>query len=120
MTHRSQIRMLSIFLGLTFFSVILFSALLVNAESNSSDAMLETGQIVNSKLKALAVSTDPGHKGEALNIKAIRMAESLPDGFTPISANIVSTSESRYPIYIFFDNENNAGIMYFYTEAVLS
>ena len=31
--------------------------------------------------------------------------------------NTISASESEYPVYIFFDDTNNAGIMYFYTEA---
>ena len=117
MTHRSQIKVLRLFLVLTFLACILLSGSLASADSNSSNAMLESGKIVNSIMKALAVSTDPDHEGEALSIRAIRMTNSLPDDFTPSSANTVSTSESKYPIYIFFDNDDNAGVMYFYTEA---
>ncbi len=117
MTHRTQIKIKVLFLVLTLLSGIILSFSFVYAESDSSVAMLGTGEIVNSVMKALAVSTDPGHEGEALRIKAIRLADSLPDDFTPSSANTVSTSESRYPIYVFFDNGDNAGVMYFYTEA---
>ena len=50
-------------------------------------------------------------------IKALRTANSLPADFTPTTNNTVSVSGSEKPVYIFFDNTNNAGIMYFYTEA---
>lgn len=56
-------------------------------------------------------------KGGFNSIKSIRMASSLPEGFVPDASNTVSTNDSYNPIYIFFDNTNNAGIMYFYTPA---
>ncbi len=116
MTHRSQIRVLGLFLVLTLLSGIFLSVPLAFTENNSSEAMLEIGPIVNARMKALAVSTDPDHEGEALDIKAIHMADSLPDDFVPTETNTVSSFRSSYPIYIFFDNKDDAGIMYFYTE----
>ena len=81
-----------------------------------ADSMLDIGPTINSKMKALAVKINTEHESKACEIKAIHMSESLPDGFLPSEANTVSTSDSSYPIYIFFDNENNSGIIYFYTE----
>ena len=117
MIHRSQFRVLNIFLALTLLVCVFLSGPLAHAESTSSEAMLEIGPIVNARMKALAVSTVPEHEGEVLDIKAIRMADALPDDFVPSEANTVSTLRSNYPIYIFFDNEDNAGVIYFYTEA---
>ncbi len=117
MTNRSQFRKLNLFLVLTLLACILFSGHLVVAERISSEAILEIGSIVNAKMKALAIRTDPEHEGESLSIKAIRMATSLPVNFVPSESNTVSSLQSIYPIYIFFDNTDDAGIMYFYTIA---
>ena len=117
MTHRSQFRALGQFLALIFLSGLFLFSPIAHTENSSSEAMLEIGPIVNARMKALAVSTDPDHKGEALDIKAVHMANSLPDGFVPNENNTVSSFLSKYPIYIYFDNENDAGIMYFYTDA---
>ncbi len=81
-----------------------------------ADSMLETGTEVNKKIKILAGYTFPTQKGEAHDIKAIRMADSLPDDFIPSDSNTVSTFNSSQPIYIFFDNKDDAGIIYFYTD----
>lgn len=102
--------------------IILFSFLLVSILYSaffhmvSADAMLESGFIVRTKMKALTANPAPDHEGEPYLIRAIRMADSLPDNFIPSEVNIVSTPQSNKPIYAFFDNEDNAGIMYFYTE----
>ncbi len=81
-----------------------------------STSLLETGKTINIKIKSLASNTII----ESVSvydekIKTIKMAEFLPEGFKPIETNTVSTADSKYPIYIFFDE--NAGIMYFYSEA---
>ena len=76
--------------------------------------MLDTGQVVGAKMKTLAAGTETAYNASTSDIKAIRMADELPAGFTPTEANTVSTSTSRHPIYIFYDNTNDAGIMYFY------
>lgn len=119
MTHRSQFRILKLFLILSLLAFILLSGPLACAKDQPSVAMLDMGLIVNSKMKALAVNTDPDHEGESLDIKAIHMADSLPDGFIPSEANTVSTFRSEYPIYIFFDNDNDVGILSFYTDAAM-
>ncbi len=116
MTRRAQIRVLGLFLVLTLLSGIFLSVPLAFTESNSSEAMLEIGPIVSAKIKALATIIDAEKKEKAYNIKAIRMADWLPDGFVPSDANTVSSLYSEYPIYIFFDNTDDAGIIYFYTE----
>ncbi len=82
----------------------------------SAESMLEIGSDINTKMKALAGETFPVQVGEKHEIKAIRMADSLPDDFIPSETNTVSTSHSAYPVYIFFDNEDDAGIIYFFTE----
>ena len=116
MIYRSHFRVLNISLILILLACFFLFGPIVHAESSSSEAMLEIGPIVNARMKALAVSTVPEHEGEVLDIKAVRMADVLPDDFVPSEANTVSTLRSNYPIYIFFDNKDDAGIMYFYTE----
>ena len=113
MTHKTRIKKLGFILVLTLLAVILVPSLFhfVTAES-----MLNIGPIVNFRMKTLAVRTDPEHEGEPCGIKAIRIADSLPAGFIPDETNSVSGFNSSHPIYIFFDNENEAGIMYFYTD----
>ena len=78
--------------------------------------MLETGTVVNAKMKSVAAGTEKGYDAETGDIKAIHMAEALPDHFVPSEANTVSAPDSKYPVYIFYDNHDDAGIMYFYTE----
>lgn len=78
--------------------------------------MLDTGKTVAAKMKTLAAGTTIAYNAKTSDIKAVRMADSLPSGFTPSDANTVSDPDlSKYPIYIFFDNTNDAGIMYFYS-----
>ena len=79
------------------------------------NTMLDTGQVVGGKMKTLAAGAETAYNAQTSDIKAIRMADSLPSGFVATEANTVSTSTSTHPIYIFFDNTNDAGIMYFYT-----
>ena len=76
--------------------------------------MLLTGEAVNAKMKSLAAGTSKAFTDQDNSIKAIKMANSLPANFEATEANTVSTPDSKYPIYIFFDNTNDAGIMYFY------
>ena len=115
----SKIRTLSLILALTFILGVLLSIPLACAANHpvSAVAILDMGPTVNSKMKAQAVRIDSENKSEAYEIKAILMADSLPVDFVPSDANTVSATNSKYPIYIFFDNEDDAGIIYFYTEA---
>ena len=106
-----------IIFGLELFLIFLLClCIYILPASAEVDSMLERGTTVNSKMKSLAIGAKQDCSAKTNEIKAIRMASSLPDGFIPSEANTVSTSDSRYPIYIFFDNRENAGIMYFYTE----
>ena len=87
-------------------------------EPTPPSSMLLTGSEVNIKMKSLASGTTVGSTTTFnMNIKSIKMANSLPADFEPSEANTVSTPDSKYPIYIFFDDTDNAGIMYFYTES---
>lgn len=81
-------------------------------------ATLLPGPEVNVKLKKLA--GDPESAGVSYNdqaIKTIVNAESLPENFNiSDSKNIISVVDSE-PIYAWFDNTNNAGIIYLYTDS---
>lgn len=107
--------------ALLIFLVFLFSFFLAVSSANadqaaSTEALLESGYIVNIRMKSVASGTELDDRKLTADIKAIRMADTLPDGFVPSALNTISTSESPYPIYIYFDNENDTGIMYVYTE----
>ena len=104
--------MLSRLLFAVFIFVILFFFSFARA-----DSMLQEGYIVNAKMKSLAKGADQSPWVETDDIKAIRMAEALPDNFIPSDANTVSIDGSEHPIFIFFDNDHDAGIIYFYTES---
>jgi len=54
---------------------------------------------------------------ENTNIKAIRSASSLPENFdTTNPDNIISTDDSTTPIYAWYDNTDDAGIIYVYSD----
>lgn len=99
--------------ALFFLCIIPFLSYSASADA---DSMLEAGMIVNAKMKSLAAGSDQKYTEKTNAIKSIRMASSLPDDFVPSGVNTVSTPDSKYPIYIFFDNREDAGIIYFYTE----
>ena len=83
----------------------------------SRPAELDTpGEVVGNKIKSLAAGTETTSAMLDDHIKAFRRADNLPDGFTPSDANTISSENSEHPVYIFFDNTNDAGIMYYYTE----
>ncbi len=99
-----------------FLPALLLLFLLLSSASAGTEAMLETGDTVATKMKSLAAGAEVSFWTETADIRAIRMADSLPDQFVPSEANTVSADDSEYPVYIFFDNEGDAGILYFYTE----
>ena len=113
MNNKVGLRNPSLFCAIFLFFIIIF---LLTPASCDSNAMLTNGTIVNAKMKTLAAGSNRDCWTETSDIIAIHMASSLPDGFIPSDANTVSTAESVYPVYIFFDNRNNAGVMYCYTE----
>ena len=95
---------------------------------------LDTGQTVNSKLKSLAATVvngtdttitptfdpeteDMGQTSDNyIKSISVHLKSSAPTGFTPSTKNTISSSTSDKPIYIVFENTNDAGIMHFYTE----
>ena len=88
-------------------------------------ATLDTGQTVNTKLKSLAATAVNGEETTITSVYTsdnyiksinVHLKTSAPAGFIPTEANTVSASTSQKPIYLVFDNTNNAGIMHFYTE----
>ncbi len=95
---------------ISIFSILLFSSFA------NADSMLEKGMIVNAKMKTLAAGTVVDAWTDTSDIKAIHMADSLPEDFIASDANTVSVAGSDYPVYIFYKNENSAGIVYFYIE----
>ena len=100
----------------TYVGQVKYTLVHPNTTPIPNSTMLDTGQVVAAKMKTLAAGgTTTAYNAKTSDIKAIRMADSLPSGFTPSEANTVSTSTSKHPIYIFYDNTNDAGIMYFYT-----
>ena len=76
--------------------------------------MLDTGSVVSSKMKTIAARATKTYSDNTSDIKAIRIANSIPYGFVATEANTVSAPSSNRPIYIFFDNTNDAGTIYFY------
>ena len=100
----------------TYVGQVKYTLVHPNTTPIPNSTMLDTGQVVAAKMKTLAAGgTTTAYNAKTSDIKAIRMADSLPSGFTPSEANTVSTSTSKHPIYIFYDNTNDAGILYFYT-----
>jgi surface protein len=72
---------------------------------------------IHVKLKSLAAGATKSAYDDDTLIKAIRMSDTLPENFTSADENTISRATSRYPVYIWFDNTNDAGIIYVYTEA---
>ena len=100
----------------------------------ANPATLDTGRTVNSKLESLAATVVNGEETiitpefdptEDVDweyydayIKSIdvHLKTATPAGFIPSEANTISASNSKKPIFIIFDNTNDAGIMNLYTE----
>lgn len=81
-------------------------------------ACLDAGLVINEKMKSLASGNHVNPFDPDKLIKAILMADSLPDGFEPSAGNTISSDSSPLPIYIFFDNTEDAGLMYVYSESL--
>ncbi|MBR2543825.1 BspA family leucine-rich repeat surface protein, partial [Candidatus Saccharibacteria bacterium] len=97
----------------TTYSVVGNSTLTLTSTTRKTTTLLP-GRDLSRLMKTLAEGGSYSYDQPSSKIKAVRMANSLPTGVTRYT---VSTSDSEYPVYIFFDNTNDAGIMYFYTEA---
>ena len=117
MMKQTFYRLLGALAALTaVFGTFFFSCSAGAETTEQPEAMLEPGYIVNIRMKSVAAGTELSDRVLTDDIKAIRMADSLPEDFVPSALNTVSAADSRYPVYIFFDNDHDAGIMYFYTE----
>ncbi|MBR3172531.1 BspA family leucine-rich repeat surface protein [Candidatus Saccharibacteria bacterium] len=101
----------------TTYTVTGTATLTLTSKEKTGQTTLLPGSDLNTKMKTLAEGTSTSYDIDSTKIKVLHMADSLPEGFTPSSDNTVSVSGSEKPIYIYFDNTNNAGIMYFYTDA---
>ena len=79
-------------------------------------ADFDTGENVNAKMKNLANnSSSMNSSSDDTLIQAIKRGNTLPSGFTPTTANTISTSTSEYPIYIWWDSSTST--IYYYSEA---
>ena len=80
----------------------------------TGEATFLSGHQFAVKIKRLAGDTlnqDYPYLTDDANITSIVRANALPQGFTPTNDNIVSTQDSDFPIYAWYDN----GILYYYT-----
>ncbi|MBR3236765.1 BspA family leucine-rich repeat surface protein [Candidatus Saccharibacteria bacterium] len=101
----------------TTYNITGTSTLSLTSISKTGATTLIAGFKLNSNIKSVAEKTIINHGIVSSTIKALRMSDYLPADFIPSDTNTVSTPDSEYPVYVFFDNTNNAGIIYFYTEA---
>ena len=87
-----------------------------NIEIDVKDAMFLTGGEVNTKMKILSGDdtslVDYPYNTINTSIVAIKYSETEPSAENKTDEHIVSTSDSPYPIYMWFDN----GIIYWWSE----
>ena len=90
----------------------------IHAAPASRPATLDIGETVNAKMKSLAAGSSKTYSDSDSLIKSISVHTnaSAPSGFTASDSNTISSATSESPIYIVFDNTNDAGIMHLYTE----
>ncbi len=92
-------------------------AVLSLTSASDRETILVQGEEFNTKIKTLAEGSSTSFDATSSKIKSLQVANTLPAGFTPSSDNTVSIPDSAFPVYVFFDNTDDAGIMYFYTES---
>ena len=68
-------------------------------ESFDQTAFLDTGIVINSKMKSLASGDSETYEYYNSSIKAIRKADSLPADFVPSESNTISADTSPVPVY---------------------
>ncbi len=85
-------------------------------EIDGKEAIFLTGMEVNTKMKALAgddlTTVSSGYAFSDTNITSIKYSNSEPIDSNKEEKNIVSTDESNYPIYMWYDN----GTIYWWSE----
>ncbi|MBR3494092.1 MAG: BspA family leucine-rich repeat surface protein [Clostridia bacterium] len=101
--------------------LLLLLAVLLTAGSAEAPAeqpaQLVAGITLNERMKSVAAGTAKTLDDTDTLIRAIRTADALPPDFAATETNTVSAEDSAFPVYLFFDNTDDAGILYFYTEA---
>ena len=88
----------------------------VAKKKSAQEAVLDVGEFVNGKIKSVASGEHKLAGDQTNDIKTVRMANALPASFEANNTNTISSVDSKYPIYIFYDNTNNDGILYVYTK----
>ncbi len=87
-----------------------------NLVIDAKEAVFLPGREINIKMKQLAgddtSTVSNGYSFVDQNITAIKYSDSEPTDSNKEEKNIVSTSESQYPIYMWFDN----GTIYWWSE----
>ena len=74
---------------------------------------LIAGKDFSKKLKALSGQSDAAHDRDNSTITSFQKANSIPNGMTMNNTNLISTSDSAFPVYAWFDN----GTIYWYSDA---
>ncbi len=78
----------------------------------SPSLLYNDGKTINAKLKKLAGDNSADQNSHNFNIKAIKTATALPNGFTPTEANVISSASldsNNHRIFAWFDAEANGG-----------
>ena len=81
----------------------------------TDNAMLDTGQTVNTKLKRLAGNSSAEYYTEDTNITTITRASTLPTDFVPTNDNTISMDGSATPVYAWYDADTTT--IYYYAES---
>ena len=85
-------------------------SLVIEYMFNKAYSMFINGRSFNAKIKTLAGNTDVTHNTKDSNITSVIRSSTLNTSIT--EDNIVSTSDSTVPIYVWYDE----GIIYYYTK----
>ena len=93
-------------------SIELTKDITVYAKWKVPTAMFDTGSNVNAKMKKLSGQSSATYKTENTRITSIQKANVKPD-LTTMSTDIVSTTTSEVPIYMWFE----AGTIYWWSKA---
>ncbi len=80
----------------------------------TSKDWLDTGPNIKNKLHIISGGT--GY--DNYTIKEILLADSLPANFVPSDDNTISLATSSIPVYAWFDNTDNKGIIYIFSNGL--
>ena len=74
--------------------------------------MFIAGEALSNRMKSMSGTSSPSVSTANTNVTAIKRSSTLKSGLTD-SVNKVSTNDSAYPVYMWYEN----GTIYYYTEA---